>query len=552
MRVSSEWNRTKARGLQKFAAMQRKIVAGLAATVLCGGVYLQAGAQAFSVTNLVSDGSVTATTVDPNFINPWGISASPNWWISAAGSGYNYVVPAAGTISFKVIVPLGAKPAVNGVPAGSVTASGSTGFLLPNGTAPSFLFSTLDGTISGWNGKLGTNNALSQIVINNSASGASYPGLALLNTTGGSFLLAPNFTTAAVEVYDASYKVAKLAGSFTDPNLPANYAPFSIHVLGTQVFVAYAQRTAAAPYRSLDGPGAGVLDVYDTSGNFVARAVTGGNLNSPWGVAFAPANFGIYSNDLLVGNFGDGKINVYDPKTYAYIGQLMDGTGKSLAYASLWDLLTGGTKVTGSASVSAGDTSTVYFTAGLDKEAHGLLGAIANTSPGGTPTFGFTTGDSALTVKTGGSVNTAVSIAPVNGFSGTLTLSCTGLPVGATCTFAPGQVTVSATAAASSTVTIKTTSTTGALRPLKKGRPASGIVLALLVPFASLLGWRKKRLGASLLRALLLMCVGATAGLAGCGDNVATTPTPAGSSNIAVVATAGSVSQQTTVSLTVQ
>ncbi|ADV83534.1 TIGR03118 family protein [Terriglobus saanensis] len=550
MRVSSERNQEKTAPLQKLAAVQRKIVAGLLAAVFCGVASLHAGAQAFSVTNILSDGSVPATTVDPNFINPWGVSASPVWWISAAGTGYNYVVQPSGTIAFKVIVPLGAVPTANGLPSGSVTAAGSTGLLLPNGTAPSFLFSTLDGTISGWNSKLGTNNAHAQIVVNNSATSASYTGLALLNTANGSFLLAPNFATAAVEVYDSTYKAAKLAGTFTDPNLPANYAPFSIHILGTQIFIAYTQRTATAPFRSQDGVGVGVLDVFDTAGNFVTRAVTGGNLNSPWGVAFAPANFGIYSNDLLVGNFGDGKINVYDPKTYAYVGQVMDSTGKSLVYASLWDLLTGGTKVTGSASVSGGDLSTVYFTAGLDKEAHGLLGAISSTSTGGASTFGFTTADSALIVKAGSSVNTSISVAPVNGFSGSVTLTCTGLPVGATCTFAPSQLSVSPTAAAISTVTIQTTSTMGALRPFNKGRPGSGIALASLVPFVSLLCWRKKRPGASLLRALLFVCAGSIAFLAGCGDT--TIPTPAGSSSVAIVATSGATSQQTMVALTVQ
>ena len=284
----------------------RKVLRAIMAFAFVAVAATAARAQAFNVTNLLSDGSVPAVTMDPNFINPWGVSASPNWWISAAGTGYNYVVPAAATISFKVIVPLGAQPSVNGLPAGSVTTGGSKGFLLPNGTAPSFLFSTLDGTISGWNGKLGTANALSQIVVNNSAAGAAYTGLALLNNADASYLLAPNFTTAAVEVYDANYKPAKLTGSFTDPNLPANYAPYSIHVLGTQVFVAYAQRTSTTPYRSVSAVGAGIVDVYDTTGVLTTRAITGGNLNAPWGVAFAPAHFGIYSNDLLIGNFRDG------------------------------------------------------------------------------------------------------------------------------------------------------------------------------------------------------------------------------------------------------
>ena len=534
----------------------RKTWKATAALSLAAMTALAGNAQSFNVTNILSDGSVPATTMDANFINPWGISVSPNWWMSAAGSGYNYVVPAAGTIAFKVIVPLGAQPTANGLPAGSVTTGGSTGFVLPNGTAPSFIFSTLDGTISGWNSKLGTANAVSQIVVNNSSAGAAYTGLALLNTTSGSFLLAPNFTTAAVEVYDATYKAAKLAGSFTDPNLPANYAPYSIHILGTQIFVAYAQRTATAPYRAVSAAGAGVVDVFDTTGTFVARAVTAGNLNAPWGVAIAPANYGIYSNDLLIGNFGDGKINVYDPKTYTYIGQLMDSTGKSLSYASLWELLPGGTKVTGSTAVSAGDVSTVYFSAGLDKEAHGLFGAIANTSvAGSTPTFGFTTSASTLTLKAGTTATAAFSIAPANGFSGTVALSCTGLPAGSTCTFAPSSMTVSSTAAAIGSVTVTTTGASASLLRLQGNGQLGGIVAAFMLPFASLLAFRRRAQGKPMqgmkLLGAVIACAASVALVAGCG-NSATPATPVGQTSLVVTATSGSITQSTTMALTVQ
>ena len=530
----------------------------VAALSLAAMTALAANTQAFKVTNIISDGSVPATTMDANFINPWGLSVSPNWWMSAAGSGYNYVVPAAGTISFKVIVPLGSQPTVNGLPAGSVTTAGSTGFVLPNGTAPSFIFSTLDGTISGWNSKLGTANAVSQIVVNNSSTGAAYTGLALLNTAGGSFLLAPNFTTAAVEVYDATYKAAKLTGSFTDPNLPANYAPYSIHILGTQIFVAYAQRTATPPYRAVSAPGAGIVDVFDTTGTFVARVVTFSNLNAPWGVAFAPANYGIYSNDLLIGNFGDGKINVYDPKTYTYIGQLMDSTGKSLSYASLWELLPGGTKVTGSTSVSGGDVSTVYFSAGLDKEAHGLFGGITNTAiAGSTPTFGFTTSASTLTLKAGGTATAAFSIAPANGFSGAVALSCTGLPAGSTCTFAPSSMTVSSTAAAIGSVTVSTTGTSASLLHLRGNGQLGGIVAAFMLPFASLLAFRRSAQGKPIqgmkLLGAVIACAASVALVAGCGNSATpATPTPVGQTSVVVTATAGSISQSTTMAVTVQ
>src|SRR5438105_3819641 len=189
-------------------------------------------AGAYKVTNLISDGSVPAAVTDSSFLNPWAMSVSGTWWISNANTGFNYVVSSTtSTISFKVIVPP-ASGTGTGFPAGSVTTASSVGMILPNGTKASFLFATLDGTISGWNSKLGTANAVCQIVINNSSAGASYPGLALLNTATASYLLVPNFGTGnSVEVYDSNFKSTKLAGSFTDPNLPSGYAPFSIHIL---------------------------------------------------------------------------------------------------------------------------------------------------------------------------------------------------------------------------------------------------------------------------------------------------------------------------------
>ena len=265
------------------------------AGVLSLGTLTEASsAQSYAVTNLISDGSVPATVTDPNFINPWAMSTSGTWWISANGSGYNYAISAAtGAISFKVIVPA-PNGTSNGAPTGSVATTGSaaTAFILPNGTKASFLFSTDDGTISGWNSKLGTTNALSQIAINNATAGAVYNGLAILNTASASYLLAPNFGAGAkVEVYDQSFKPTTLAGTFTDPGLPSGYAPYGIHIINNQIYVTFAPRGAAPGYPETVGPGNGVVDVFDLNGNFVARAVTGGNLNEPWGVAIAPTSF---------------------------------------------------------------------------------------------------------------------------------------------------------------------------------------------------------------------------------------------------------------------
>jgi hypothetical protein len=357
-----------------------------------------------------------------------------------------------------------------GTPTGTVFNSSSNLFMLTNGSAASFLFASLDGTISGWNGALGTANSIAQIAINNSANNAVYTDIALLTNSTGTFLLAANFGQGTdIEIYDSTFKAATLAGSFTDPTLPANYAPFAVHTIGSQVFVTYAlrantttsptspspyavssstssPRAAAITYSQTVGAGNGIVDVFDLNGNFVARAITGGNLNAPWGVALAPAGFG---------NFGDGMINVYNPTTFAFLGQLTDATGKALSYPSLWEITFGESNAI---PVGAGDPNTLYIAAGLTNEAHGLFAGIANTTTStAAATFGFSSSASAATVTAGNSTTAIISAAPTNGFSGSVALSCNG-PVGVTCSFSPSQLTVSPTAAATSTVTIQTSS----------------------------------------------------------------------------------------------
>ncbi len=524
-------------------------------------------AQAYKVTNLVSDGSVPATTMDSNFLNPWAVSVSSTWWISAANTGYNYVVSSAtNTSPFKVIVPPGSTSSKTGTPAGSVTTGGASGMLLSNGTKASFLFSTLDGTISGWNAVLGQNNAVSLIAINNASAAASYPGLAILNLNATtSYILAPNFGAAnKIEVYDQTFKPSKLTGSFTDPNLPSGYSPWSVHILNNQIWVAYALRGATAPYIPTIGAGNGIVDVFDINGNFVARAVTGGNLNAPWGVAFAPSTgFGIFSGALLIGNFGDGKINVYDPKSYAFLGQLMDSTGKSLVYASLWELLTGGTAVLNSTAVSGGSNTTVYFTAGLSNEAHGLLGAISSaTTAGATPTFTFSASTPAMTVTNGSSGQATLSVAPVNGFSGAVTFYCTGLPSGASCSFSPTSVTVASNAVATTQLTVDTSGMMQAMgrtdtSPLHF-RPAFAFSLASLLPFTLLFARRRLSLREkiSMMAPLFLLSFASVAFMLGCSSSSTPPPvtTPTGTSQVSVVAQNTTTGQQQswTVALTVK
>jgi uncharacterized protein (TIGR03118 family) len=270
----------------------------LAAAVSCTLATAQT-AGVYTVTNIISDGIVPATTMDPGFVDPWGVSGGNTLWINTAVTGFSYVTSVAGAISatIKAIVPP-ASGAGTGQPTGTVQNTTTSGFVLSNGAKSSFLFSTNDGTISGWNSATVANHAVIQV--NNSTKNAVYTDLALLTNTSGSFLLVPNFGQGAdVEIYNATFQPATLQGTFTDPNIPTGYAPYAIKVLGTQVFVTYMLRTGSTYQESL-GTNTGFVSVFDVNGNFVARAVTGGNLNAPWGVAIAPAGFGIYGGDLLI------------------------------------------------------------------------------------------------------------------------------------------------------------------------------------------------------------------------------------------------------------
>ena len=540
----------------------------LTAFLLAIAIVLPAAAQTagtYVVTNLVSDGSVPATITDPNFINPWGVTNS-TFWVNTQATGLDYVIaptnfppftpPAAPAIAFKISIPAatGGTTAI-GQPSGAASTGTATGFLLPapNSTKATFLFASLDGIITGWNSKLGTAGAVAQVVINNNAASAEYTGLALVTNTNGSYLLAANFGKGSdIEVYDSTFAPAKLAGTFTDPTLPAGYVPFSVHTIGTQVFVAYALRSATTGGPT-STPGDGLVNIFDTSGNFVAHAVTAGsNVNAPWGVAVAPTTFGVFGGDILVGNFGDGVINVFDPKTFGYLGQLTDGTGKTITNPSLWEIFFG---LTAPSSANGGNLNTLYFTAGLTGEKHGLLAAV-NTNPtaSGTPTFGFSASTSAIAVTDGSSVPLIVSAVPTNNFSGTVTLACSNLPVAAKCSFSPAQLTVTSGAPAPTTVTISTVKNTASLSPSpRRGAAAAGITAALLLPFGAMLAFFRHRQLNLRLFALFAVLVLSAGLIAGCSNTSNAVPfTPIGSTPVTIKATSGTITQSTVVNLTVQ
>jgi uncharacterized protein (TIGR03118 family) len=358
----------------KWEAMTTKHA--ILATILLSAPGLMPAANQYLQHNLVADTATAgADHVDANLVNPWGICASSGspLWISDNGTGLSTLYTSNGTpnATTKPVVPAtGASAAAPGSPTGCVYNGTATAFFVPNtttGKTANFLFATENGSLSGWSS--GVNPAQAIVMVDNSATGAVYKGLAIATPTGGTpQLYATNFNAGKVEIYDQTWKPVTLTNAFADPAIPAGYAPFNIQTLAGKLYVTYAKQDAAKR-DDVAGAGNGYVDVYDLSGNLLTHLISAGNLNAPWGVALAPAGFGDYAGDLLVANFGDGAINVYNPTTGAFIATLQDTTGKMIHISGLWALQNGN-------GGSGGDANAVYFTAGTGGEQHGLLGSL--------------------------------------------------------------------------------------------------------------------------------------------------------------------------------
>lgn len=219
--------------------------------------------------------------------------------------------------------------------------------------------------MSGWRGALGTT---AETLALGSADNV-YKGAAFATLTGNSYLYAANFRAGTIDVLKGSLGAPALTGTFTDPNLPAGYAPFNIQKLGNTLYVTYAQQDAGKA-DEVAGAGFGLVDSYDLQGNLLARVATGGTLDAPWGLAIAPSSFGALAGALLVGNFGDGRINAYDPTTDAFLGQVDDAGGNPLSIDGLWALAPGN-------NGGAGSSALLYFTAGPNDESNGLFGVLS-------------------------------------------------------------------------------------------------------------------------------------------------------------------------------
>ena len=342
--------------------------------IVAGGV-AAAGASAddnggnrYTVHNLVSDQAGKADHTDPNLVNSWGIAASSTspWWVNDNGTDVATLYNGDGVPQFQ---PNPLVVSVAGGPTGIVF-NGGTGFTVSDGSdsGPSvFMMATEGGTIRGWNPKVPPppRSTQSFVVVDKTGEGAVFKGLAI----AGDRIFATDFHNAKVDVFDSSF--TQITGGFVDPKIPSGFAPFGIQNIGGNIFVTYAKQDAAA-HDDVPGPGLGFVDEYSTSGMLVARVAQHGHLNSPWGLAMAPSDFGKASGDLLVGNFGDGKINVFEPKEdggFEQKGQLRGTDDKPIAIDGLWGIGFGN----GSGS---GDTNDLYFAAGPDGEMHGLFGEI--------------------------------------------------------------------------------------------------------------------------------------------------------------------------------
>jgi uncharacterized protein (TIGR03118 family) len=320
--------------------------------------------------NLVANTAGVADVTDPNLVDPWSIAisgASP-FWVANHLSGTATLYNGAGAITPTVVT---ISPAPNsaagtlGRPTGQVQ-NPTTAFVIANGKSASFIFSTEDGLITAWNG-----GTVDQVLVNNSAASAVYKGLAINPSATAPLLYASNFRSGKIDVFDGSFKPTTVPGGFVDPNQPSNYAPFNIWPLGGKLYVTYAQQDSAK-FLDVAGAGNGIVDVFDFNGNLLNRLVTNGVLNSPWGVAIAPAGWGAFGGALLVGNFGDGRINAFD-LTGKSLGTLQDANGNPIAVAGLWALIFGN-------GGRGGDGNTLYFVAGVPNGAtvkRGILGSIA-------------------------------------------------------------------------------------------------------------------------------------------------------------------------------
>ena len=330
--------------------------------------------------NLVSDGSITAEHTDANLVNAWGVAFNPTGfvWVANNGTGTSTLYDGDGNAQTLVVSIPAPGAASGGTPTGIVFNGTNVFNVTANGTSGSakFIFVTEDGIIAGWAPTVDGTHAVTAID-NSATTGAVYKGVALSAGGSGPLLYAADFHNAAIEVFDGTFTpvTAASATAFTDPFIPKGYAPFGIQAIGGDIYVTYAQQDADK-HDEIDGRGLGFVDVYDPNGVLLRRLAARGLLNAPWGIAQAPAGFGVFSNAILVGNFGDGRINAYDPVFGFWLGQLRGTNRQPIQIDGLWGIAFGN-------GFADQPVNTLFFASGPSSEAHGLYGRLDAASGSG-------------------------------------------------------------------------------------------------------------------------------------------------------------------------
>ena len=348
----------------------RVIVAG----ALCAAaVIAQAGPNRYQAQTLVSDVPGVAPNTDPHLVNGWGVAFNPKGfvWVADNGTGLATLYDGHG-VPQSLVVTIPATPSSDhGSPTGIVF-NGSTDFAVTSGgkSGPAaFLFATEDGLIAGWAPSVAPTDAIQAYPPSGApAPTAVYKGLALANTGSANFLYATDFVGGKIDVFDATFTKVTMPGGFVDPHLPKDFSPFNIQNIGGHLFVTYAKHEAGENDETA-GPGLGAVDEFDATGHLIRRIATHGKLNAPWGLALAPASFGKFAGDLLVGNFGDGTISAYDLGSAKFRGQLKGVDHHVLKIDGLWGMAFGN-------DLKDQPSGTLFAAAGPDDENHGSYNAI--------------------------------------------------------------------------------------------------------------------------------------------------------------------------------
>ncbi|HEX4320162.1 MAG TPA: TIGR03118 family protein [Acidobacteriaceae bacterium] len=399
-----------------------KAVMKIAAATSLALISASALAQHYTQVNLVANTAGIAPVTDPHLVNPWGLSRASGspWWISDNGTGLSTLYNGAGAITPLVVTIPQSNPNnktfPTGTPTGTIANGSPTDFVLAPNAPALFLFSTIDGTISGWNPAVGiapggappSTHATIEV---KTTDGSSYTGLTAAQINGKTYLYAANFTKGRVDVWDNAFHKVTLAPDngrdndhgengrgdndrndrynnsdndrpFTDNHLPRNFVPFNVQTIGNDIVVTFVLHQEGNPFET-DGAGLGYVDIFSSTGKLLQRLEHGDWLNAPWGVALAPLDFGAFSHALLIGQFAGGSISgsggtiaAYDLATGDFLGLVKDSSNKTLAIAGLWALSPGNSATPSSYDPAAAPAGELYFTAGPDHGTGGLFGYL--------------------------------------------------------------------------------------------------------------------------------------------------------------------------------